>query len=182
MCGVGVSFILSSLIRGSPPSGTPVAIRSVASHHRFSEDDSLVAAIRGEVESVRGLISHAESTEYALQLALNSSSDASDDPATASSIASDPGSSHRGQPAHANASPLKAMQLRECPAGCRRHGNCDPRTGRCSCPLTHEGPACNIPTMPDLLIEAPECVSNGLGRVDYGVLSPDIFGHGSSRI
>jgi len=53
---------------------------------------------------------------------------------------------------------------RTCPHGCETHGVCNAWTGQCECPSDYHGAACDMPVMPDCMLQgAPFDVARWLG-------------------
>ena len=151
--GIAAAVLLHALVRGRsvPPAPRRVHVASSLS------DAQLLSAVHTQQAEVRSLLGRMSRLEDSIVLdrvatapasqttsattAVHVTASTSDAASNATDAARDPGETSK--------TGIASTQARACAMGCERHGNCDPLTGKCSCPPTYEGVACEVPTMPD---------------------------------
>lgn len=150
LCGFSSTLLLIWTFGGRPnsvqvvakprPQITGAAPLSSASAEVTTSDT--VSQLRSQSDQLRELLRRSTQVEGELRNAIN---------ATRSPGGETQESMHR-QPDGAEEPREARFTGRRCPAGCTRHGNCDEVAGKCSCPPTYEGAACDVPTMPSCAI------------------------------
>ena len=116
-----------------------------------SQGDAAAAAlkeVRLQTQAVKALLQGSATVERELAGALTAVKSAASAPIDDVTAAAD-GGAKVSDGLDAAVEPHGAgTQTTSCPSGCTRHGNCDALTGKCSCPPTFRGAACDVPTMP----------------------------------
>ena len=139
-------------------SAPPVSVRPLQmplqalqpSSSEFGTTDPTASAInevRAHARSIKALLRRSYDVEAGLSQAIDATRAAKSEPEPTEEAAPKADGGAEEPPVGATAPALSSAKA--CPAGCTKHGNCDAVTGTCSCPPTHEGAACNVPTMPD---------------------------------
>ena len=139
--GLGFSTVavLGCILLGTvgSPSAQPVSVRPprqsllTALLPASQVSTATIEEVRAQTHAIQDLLRRHMDVEIELRGVVNNTSRAAARDADHSSIS------------------IEDIQLKPCPVGCTKHGNCDAVTGTCSCPPTHEGASCSVPTMPD---------------------------------